>query len=157
MKYIQLYGKQALGKKMVIDDKDYASVSIYHWNVSNWGYPYTTVNGKLMPIGRFLLFPPTKMEVDHINRNPLDNRRSNLRICTRQENQFNTSVHKNSKTGIKGVYWHKHGKRWAAQIRLDRKQFVRYFRTIEEATVGYNKLVDEYAPEFGLYNAVRGK
>ena len=58
---------------------------------------------------------------DHINRNPLDNRKSNLRKATSLENMKNQSKHKNNTSGISGVGWHKRIEKWCARIGVDNK------------------------------------
>lgn len=72
--------------------------------------------------------------VDHINRNSLDNRRSNLRIATHIENCRNARLKSDNKSGIRGVHWAKHAKSWVAQIRINGKtKHLGCFLTIEEA------------------------
>lgn len=64
-----------------------------------------------------------KLDVDHINMDTLDNRRSNLRICTRSENRANTTARSDNKLGLKGVHWHKATKRFQAQIQFRGNRF----------------------------------
>ena len=54
--------------------------------------------------------------VDHINGDKLDNRRKNLRICTQQQNSFNSRPSSKNLSGIKGVYWCNKRLKWVAQI-----------------------------------------
>lgn len=56
-------------------------------------------------------------EVDHIDGNPLNNRRANLRPATSAQNKRNSRVYANNASGYKGVFWDKWGRRWRAQIR----------------------------------------
>lgn len=114
------------GKYTLIDSNDFDLVSKYKWYCSSMGYATRTqlVNGKRKEIllHRFLIGMDNKNEVDHINRNPLDNRRKNLRFCTRSENNHNRGLNSNNKSGYTGVYWHKGARKWLAQIMLDRKR-----------------------------------
>ena len=58
-------------------------------------------------------------DTDHINRNKLDNRRSNLRTVTRSQNQFNRSNPLNNTSGVKGVHCDKNWKKWKVGIRVN--------------------------------------
>ena len=60
-----------------------------------------------------------KKKMDHENQNPMDNRKSNLRPATSQQNSANSPLQKNNKSGFTGVYWHKHNQKWIATIRVD--------------------------------------
>lgn len=86
-------------------------------------------------------------EVDHINRNGLDNRRENLRRCTRAENSRNTRP----RTGrFKGIHWSKRDKQWVAQITVGGLcQTVGYSKDEEEAARAYDaaavRLFGKYA------------
>ena len=60
--------------------------------------------------------------IDHLDRDPLNNKITNLRLCTQQQNQFNTSKRVNNTSGFKGVSWHKRGKKWCASIKQNGKQ-----------------------------------
>ena len=84
-------------------------------------------------IHRIITNAPNGFEVDHINGNTLDNRRSNLRVCTSSENQHNRRINMNNRSGVKGVGLHNNGK-WRARIKLNNKSiFLGYFDTKEEA------------------------
>jgi hypothetical protein len=61
-------------------------------------------------------------EIDHIDGDRANNRISNLRAVSRQENQKNTKLSKNSSTGIIGVYWNKNTSKWQAHITINWKQ-----------------------------------
>ena len=87
--------------------------------------------------------------VDHINHNGLDNRKSNLRICTSGQNTCNCLTSKNNKSGHKGVYWSKERKKWCVQISINNKtKGLGRYDTIEEAIEAREKAAKEYYGEF---------
>jgi hypothetical protein len=61
--------------------------------------------------------------LDHKNRNGLDNKIKNLRLCTETQNHGNTEISKNNTSGYKGVYWNKHSKKWIAHIGYKKERF----------------------------------
>jgi hypothetical protein len=78
------------------------------------------------------------MDVDHINGNPLDNRKCNLRICSHCDNTKNVGFNKSNKCGYKGVYFAKWANQYRAEIQCDGKRVkLGYFRTAEEAYKAY--------------------
>lgn len=95
----------------LVDDDDYEVLSKYKWMLNHYGYAYRQKNhrktgGKcesFMMHHEVIGKAPKGMKVDHINRDTLDNRRSNLRVVTISENRINTKVKKNSKIGVKNV------------------------------------------------------
>ena len=106
-----------------------------------------------LQIHRLIMDAPKGMCVDHINGNPLDNRKSNLRICTNAENQRNRGANKNNKSGYKGVYWTKPNKRWLSQIRHNGKQvYIGHYKNKEEAARAYDKKAKELHGEFAYLN-----
>jgi DNA-directed RNA polymerase subunit RPC12/RpoP len=71
---------------------------------------------------------------DHIDRNPLNNLESNLRVVTSSESQFNTGVYKNNSSGVKGVCWNREMRKWQAYIRIDyQQQHLGLFNDLEDA------------------------
>jgi hypothetical protein len=98
-------------------------------------------------MSRWLLNPPPTMHVDHINRDALDNRRSNLRICTAAENYRNKSVRTDNKSGTPGVSWN--GKKWAVIITVSGKVMnLGRFKNIEDAITLRKEAEDKYFGEF---------
>jgi hypothetical protein len=93
--------------------------------------------------------------VDHINLNPLDNRRSNLRLCNNSQNQFNRDLPAHNTTGYKGVYRNSPGnlKPWQAAITINyRKRYLGSFMTAVEAALAYDRAALELAGEFANGN-----
>ncbi len=75
-----------------------------------------------------------KLNIDHINRNPSDNRLVNLRDVTHKQNHQNRSKSSNNTSGHPGVYWHKRISKWVAQIKHNQKNiYLGCFSILEEA------------------------
>lgn len=86
-------------------------------------------------------------EVDHIDRNPLNNKRNNLRISSTAENCRNKLLQSNNKSGYKGVY--KKGDRYRAMIRINRKlKHLGTFKNPEDAYLAYREVAVKYHGEF---------
>ncbi|MCF8566997.1 HNH endonuclease [Alicyclobacillus tolerans] len=114
-------GKKYGGFKFQIDDDDFEKIKGYHWNYNpRNGYIYTHVyrHGKKVTIylHRLIMDTPTDMYTDHISGNKLDNRKSNLRICTQAQNLANQKRRINSSTGIKGVIFIKSRNKYQSRI-----------------------------------------
>lgn len=109
------------GNSFLIDLEDYKIVSQYRWNL-NTGYwkRRSNKNNPYRQLHRMIMKAKDDEIVDHINRNPNDNRKENLRICNENQNKRNRSLYKNNKTGVSGVYFNKN--KYFAYIRIDNKQ-----------------------------------
>jgi len=88
-------------------------------------------------------------EIDHINGIKDDNRISNLRECTRSQNQANKNKQKNNTSGHKGVFWHKNHNKWTAQIKKNGKHIhLGVFINIDDAVQAYAKATKIHNSEF---------
>lgn len=137
------------GTAILIDEQDYERVSKYSWCLNKAGYPVANISHKVTRISRFILGlnDNTKL-VDHINGNPLDNRRNNLRICTNTENARNCKLSKNNTSGYVGVRLEKSG-RWRARIMVDHKEiYLGTYETKEEAIKARQEAEKKYYGEF---------
>lgn len=140
---------------VLVDTEDIPILSRFTWSVRKnrktfYSVTNVRIGGKQTSVSmhRLILGLPSS-EIDHINRNGLDNRKSNLRFCTKAENQRNRV--RVNKFGYRGVYWH--SGRFACQIQLDGKRVHRYgFATAELAAREYDKLSKELHGEFGIRN-----
>lgn len=124
------------------------------------GYLRTMINGQRLLVHRIIWFLSTKRwpdkQIDHINGIKHDNRLSNLREATGSENQCNRGIQKNNNTGIRGVYYSKWAKKYAAQIRINKKNiFLGYYNTLYEAKItrreAETKYFGEFAPNYKLF------
>lgn len=114
MKNVKLNGKHGDGKYTLVDDEDFAMVSTMKWVVNNWGY--VVASGNIL-LHRLVMDAPKDVEVDHINRNKLDNRKTNLRFANRPTQGRNLPVQGHSR--FPGVYYDKANSKWVSQIRSD--------------------------------------
>jgi len=126
MKRIQLGGHNK-GYKIrgyaIVDDEDFAYLNQWRWYFNSRGYATKKKKQKIIYMHRLIINTPKGMETDHINGNGLDNRRSNLRICTRSQNAINTGKYKTNTSGYKGVSWDKKNKKWRVQIKYNGIKF----------------------------------
>lgn len=77
---------------------------------------------------------PGHFQVDHINGLRHDNRISNLRLCTNQENRCNTKRYSSNTSGVKGCCWDKKKSKWQVQIQsFGKRKHVGYFDNLEDA------------------------
>lgn len=125
----------------VIDEADAPAVQGLRLYYSTSGYAFFHAAGdaRTTYLHRYLLDAPGDRQVDHINGDKLDNRRCNLRLVTRSQNQQNYHRPRKSKFG-RGVCLHRRRKTkpYQAQIFLDgRKKSLGYFRTPDEARAAY--------------------
>lgn len=139
-----------------IDDYDLIKDYAWHVSVSQSGYKmlrtYDADIGKDITMAHIL----GGKHYDHKNRNPLDNRRCNLRPATVSENAANCSVSKRNTTGVVGVMWGEHKQRWFAFLTKDGKRVLyRSYRNFEDAVKARLnaeiKYFGEFAPQQHLY------
>ena len=144
------------GKYAIVDAEDYERVSRYKWCLSRTGnqlYAYRKHRGKTIRMHQFIMKPPKGMVVDHIDGNGLNNRRSNLRICTRPENNLNRRRNPNTATGFKGVWRDKKtGKYWAHTQLKGKRIRLGAFDTAVEAAHAYDRKAIELFGEFARLN-----
>lgn len=135
------------GEVGLFDLEDKELIESAYWGIDVHGYIHGKVKGKLARYHRHLFNFP-KQIIDHINRNKLDNRKVNLRLCSPKENSRNLSLAKNNKTGVTGVRKTKYGK-WNARITVDRKEiYLGNYDTLEEAAKARKEAENKYFGEF---------
>lgn len=141
------------GLHAIVDDEDYEWLAQWAWYALNGHNVYAArcAQRKAILMHRVLLQAPNDMLVDHINGNPLDNRRANLRLCTHAENMRNSA----SRTGasqFKGV-WKSRGKVWRACIKLHGKSIhLGSFTTEEAAALAYDEAAIRLHGQFAKTN-----
>lgn len=151
------------GHLLLVDDEDAPLLDLYPWrampiddrfyvSASVWMSDQT--NGTLL-LHRLVMNAPDGMDVDHKNHNGLDNRRSNLRVCTRAQNLANTRPGRNNTSGYKGVSWSKQHRKWAAYIKINyKRRHLGLFMEKRDAATAYNTAAYEAWGEFAYLNDV---
>lgn len=132
-----------------VDTEDIEKIleKIVYYN--NSGYIQIRLNKGRELLHRYLIDVPKELVVDHINGDRLDNRKSNLRICDRSQNQKNRIMQSNNSSGVSGVSQFKVNGKWMAYISINKKRkHLGYFETMEEAIKARKEAEEKYNGEF---------
>lgn len=141
--------------KVKIDEEDLEKCSKLTWHYAknkDSKYIQTRIKGKMVKLHRYIMnISDRDLLVDHINRNTLDNRKSNLRVCNYQENSFNKSIRADNTSGIPGVSFHKINNKWRTKIKYNNVTIhLGYFGDLNEALINRRVaeeiLFGEYSP-----------
>lgn len=135
-----------------VDDADFEWLSHYKW-CANYQHGHWYAVCKLGVMHRLILNVQKNEKIDHKNDNGLDNRRTNIRICSRANNMRNRKRHKNNVCGYKGVSWHKTNKKWQVSIQFNEKSMnLGYFDSKIKAAKVYDQAARKYFGEFARTN-----
>lgn len=140
------------GKVAIVDDEDFDRINLYKWRYCKGAAQSQTErpNRKVLLMHRMILNAPDGVEVDHINGDALDNRKSNLRLASHKQNLANQKMKASNTSGFKGVTWHSKNKRWIAQIQGG--HYLGSYATAEDAARAYDKKAKELFGEFARLN-----
>lgn len=143
--------------KFMFDKQDYNLIKKYCWYENKAHYLLTRINSrKQLLLHRLITNAPSGKCVDHINKNTFDNRRLNLRICKQKENNKNTAIRCDNKSGYIGVNWKKTLNKWVATIACDGHHiYLGCYVNIEDAIKARlqaeKHYFKEYAPQKHLF------
>lgn len=148
------------GKVALVDKEDYEYLNQWRWYCDARGYAVRskTIDGKKRSIKmhRVILNTPEDMCTDHVNGNPLDNRKCNLRIANHSQNGMNRKINYNSGTGYKGVLLRKDTKKYRAYIRKDgKRRWIGQFDSANDAARAYNEAAKEMFGVFAKFNILK--
>lgn len=152
--------KLTRGKSAIIDDDDFEELSKYRWCDDGRGYATRHViapsgEPKSMKMHIQIAGLQKGLQIDHIDGNPLNNRRENLRHVTGSQNQYNQKSNRGGSSQYKGVSWHKQIKKWTARIKAEGKtKNLGCFKAEEDAARAYNKIAKETWGEYARLNVL---
>ena len=157
MKEIEL----ANGEIAIIDEEDWLLVAQYKWRLlekryTKYAQANIKKNGKwrTMRMHRLIMNCPRNIQIDHIDHDGLNNRKSNLRFATNQQNNFNRKGYDTS-SKYKGVTWRTKLKKWEAQIQTKGKsKYLGYYANENDAARAYNKMAVQVFGEYAYVNAI---
>lgn len=152
--------KLTKGKHALVDDEDFEALNKWSWQLSTTGYAVRRhhVSGsgenrirQHIAMHREIIGAPYNKDVDHINHNPLDNRKFNLRLCDTSQNLYNSRLRVNKLTKFKGVSLMPPKRNARYRVRFA-KILIGYFFTEDEAAYVYDQISEQLAGEFANHN-----
>ena len=137
------------------DLEDYDLIKDCKWSRIGIGYvrAWNPKFKKLVYLHRLImnLDSKEKYEIDHINHNPFDNRKSNLRICSKSQNNMNKGIREDSSTEITGVRWNKNRRKWESYIMVNQKNiYLGIYELKKEAVRARKKAEEKYFGEYAF-------
>lgn len=145
----------------LVDGKDFEQLSKYKWYATKAQNTYRAIRHTSSKLGkrktiymhREILNAPPEVDVDHRNHCGLDNRNTNIRICTRSQNNQNQEAMRGETSKYKGVYWHKKAQKWHSQIKYNKKKiYLGLFNNEIKAAIAYDNKAKELFGEFAKTN-----
>lgn len=134
-------------QEFYFDLEDYDKIKDYYWYVEKSGYIKTCLHNGKAAIGMHQLL--CGVGCDHINRRRYDNRKTNLRLCTQQDNTKNRSKGSNNTSGVIGVSYVKRSQSWCSFINYNKKRiYLGYFKDKLDAIIARLMAEVEYLGEF---------
>ena len=154
------------GKVAQVDDEDFARINAHQWcvikktlkNRTVWyAMRQTRLNGKRHAVymHRVILGVTDSTQVDHRFGDTLNNQRSNLRVATNQQNQYNMRKAPHGTSKFKGVSWDTRAGKWRACIHIGGKhKHLGYFTDETQAAGAYDSEAKQHYGEFALTNSM---
>ncbi|MEX3628107.1 MAG: HNH endonuclease [Burkholderia sp.] len=157
MAYIPLTG----GKFALVDDEDFQRLSVHRWLTDKTGYAFrfdrSGASARKIFMHRDVLgLTDPAVLTDHANGNKADNRKANLRECTKGQNNVNKGRQRNNTMGFKGVCWSPRLRKWYSYIRVPgARRFLGTYATPHEAHEVYCLAADLIHGEFANHGGSR--
>ena len=155
------------GKFALVDDADFEWLNQHKWYAHKSGSYYTLYATRKVCLDNHKrikekmhriilgLQPGDKQQCDHIDRNGLNNQRSNLRICTVAQNQQNSKKRRGCTSKYKGVHWHSDIEKWHSSIWVNKKSIhLGYFDLETDAGLAYNNAAPKHFRNFAAPNVI---
>ncbi len=147
------------GKYALVDDEDFEWINRWKWcysitsDLREYAKRGATGHNTIFLMHRMILSARSSEIVDHRSGNGLDNRRDNLRFCTRSENAWNMAKMRDNTSGFKGVSWDKSRNKWFCKIAVGCQQIpLGRFDDAEDAAHVYNQAATQLHGEFARLN-----
>ena len=146
-------GYTSNNEEFLFDLEDYEKIKDNCWCVSGNGYIVAPIRGdrtKQVSLSRTIMgVTDNEKDVDHINHNLRDNRKLNLRIVTRTQNNMNRTLQSNNTSGVAGVTFHKDRNKWCARITINKQTInLGLFVNFQDAVEARRKAEIEYFGEY---------
>ena len=147
------------GSSFLIDAEDLDRISVMSWSKGKRGYPISHLSRKsktgkrAVCLHRVLIQCPPNYDIDHISGDKMDNRKSNLRVCTHQQNMFNQKMRCTNSSGYYGVSFHKGARKWCAYIHIGGKKLhLGLFEDKQGAAEARDRAAELYFGEYARLN-----
>lgn len=148
--------KLTQGQVSVVDDDEFDRINQHKWHAQRYKQTYyaaTKIDGNIVRMHRFILnVANPSIQVDHRNRNGLDNQKQNLRLCSQSDNNKNKTKKKNATSKYLGVCRGQNG-RWQAGITINyKRKYLGNFSNEKDAALAYNEAAKKYHGKFANLN-----
>ena len=145
----------------LVDDADFEWLNQWKWHAQKYSRKCYAVrhdpadHAKVIIMHRLIMDAPDGLQVDHINHDGVDNRRSNLRLCTRSQNAMNERPQRNRSSRFRGVSLFKRNGKWRARIRVSGELlWLGNWELEKDAARAYNEAAKKHFGEFAFLNPV---